>query len=88
MKASAPVWPRSVVAADDSLTWYRTTVEGRPASYGVGGTSGPAVVFLHGWATGSRTYRRALRRLVRRVAGFTPRPCLRSGERPTCRRPG
>ena len=54
------------MAADDSLTWYRTTVEGRPASYGVGGTSGPAVVFLHGWATGSRTYRRALRRLVRR----------------------
>ena len=66
MKASAPVDRGAWWHPDDSLTWYRTTVEGRPASYGVGGTNGPAVVFLHGWATGSRTYRRALRRLVRK----------------------
>jgi len=50
---------------DDSLTWHRIDVDGRTASYGVGG-AGPPVVFLHGWALGSRAYRRAIRRLTRR----------------------
>jgi pimeloyl-ACP methyl ester carboxylesterase/glycine cleavage system regulatory protein len=64
MKVCAPLWPSSRGTPDDGLTWYRATVGGRPASYGVGGTNGPAVVFLHGWATGSRSYQQALRRLV------------------------
>ena len=52
--------------ADDYLTWHRTTVAGRPAVYGVGGADGPPVVFLHGWALGSRAYKRAIRRLTTR----------------------
>jgi pimeloyl-ACP methyl ester carboxylesterase/predicted amino acid-binding ACT domain protein len=48
------------------LTWHRTTVEGRPAVYGAGGADGPPVVFLHGWALGSRAYKRAIRRLTSR----------------------
>jgi len=50
---------------DDHLTWQRIDVEGRRATYGVGG-DGPPVVFLHGWALGSRAYTRAVRRLMRR----------------------
>lgn len=45
------------------LAWERLEVDGRPASYGVGG-DGPPVVFLHGWGLGHRTYKRALRRVV------------------------
>ncbi|CAI9407697.1 alpha/beta fold hydrolase [Nocardioides sp. T2.26MG-1] len=45
-----------------ALTWRRTTVDGRPATYGEAG-SGPVVLFLHGWALSDRTYRRSLRRL-------------------------
>lgn len=52
--------------SDDHLIWHRTTIEGRPAVYGVGGTDGPPVVFLHGWALGSRAYKRAMRRLTNR----------------------
>ena len=39
-------------------------MEGRPALYGVGGEGLP-VVFLHGWALGHQSYRRALNRVVR-----------------------
>lgn len=49
--------------SEHHLTWERLEVDGRPASYGVGG-SGRPVVFLHGWGLGHRTYKRALRRLV------------------------
>lgn len=47
----------------DHLVWRRTTVDGRDASYGQAG-EGLAVVFLHGWALGERSYKRALKRLV------------------------
>ena len=53
-------------AAEARLTWRRTWVEGRPALYGVAGADegGLPVVFLHGWALGSRSYRRSIDRLV------------------------
>ena len=47
----------------DHLVWKRTSVEGRPALYGVAG-EGPPVVFVHGWALGSHSYKRSLKRLV------------------------
>jgi pimeloyl-ACP methyl ester carboxylesterase/predicted amino acid-binding ACT domain protein len=50
---------------DDHLSWFRFEVDGRRATYGAGG-DGPPVVFLHGWALGSRAYKRAVRRLMRR----------------------
>jgi pimeloyl-ACP methyl ester carboxylesterase len=43
--------------------WKRTAVHGRPALYGVAG-SGLPVLFLHGWALGQHSYRRALKRLA------------------------
>jgi pimeloyl-ACP methyl ester carboxylesterase len=46
------------------LTWQTTRVDGRRAVYGVGGHGLP-VLFLHGWALGSRAYKRALKRLAR-----------------------
>jgi pimeloyl-ACP methyl ester carboxylesterase/predicted amino acid-binding ACT domain protein len=52
--------------AEGHLTWHRIEVDGRPANYGVGGSSGPSVVFLHGWALGSRAYKRAINRLISR----------------------
>lgn len=60
-----PVSPR-VMSPEDLLTWNRTTVDGRPAAYGVGGPAGPPVVFLHGWALGTRAYTRAIRQLTSR----------------------
>ncbi len=55
------------------LTWHRTEVDGRPASYGTGGSAGPALVFLHGWGLGSRTYERAINRLATRgVRAYAP----------------
>ena len=51
--------------ADDRLTWKKASVQGRRAVYGIAGT-GPPVVFLHGWALGHHSYKRALRRLARR----------------------
>jgi pimeloyl-ACP methyl ester carboxylesterase len=45
------------------LQWHQIDVDGRPAAYTAGG-DGPPVVFLHGWALSSRTYREALRRLL------------------------
>jgi pimeloyl-ACP methyl ester carboxylesterase/predicted amino acid-binding ACT domain protein len=58
--------PAATSDLDDHLTWSRLEVAGRNASYGVGGLSGPPVVFLHGWALGSRAYERAIRRLIGR----------------------
>jgi pimeloyl-ACP methyl ester carboxylesterase len=53
-----------VAEADEApLAWRRTWVDGRPALYGVAGRGLP-VVFLHGWALGSRSYRRSIDRLV------------------------
>lgn len=49
----------------DDLTWHRIDVDGRRASYGVGG-EGPPVVFLHGWGMGHHAYKRAVRRLTSR----------------------
>lgn len=46
------------------LTWSTTRVDGRRAVYGVGGHGLP-VLFLHGWALGNRSYKRALKRLIR-----------------------
>ena len=45
------------------LVWKRTVVGGRTALYGVAG-SGLPVLFLHGWALGQHSYRRALKRLA------------------------
>jgi pimeloyl-ACP methyl ester carboxylesterase/glycine cleavage system regulatory protein len=66
---TSSVEPRS----EDHLIWHRTMVEGRPAVYGEGGSDGPPVVFLHGWALGSHAYKRAMRRLTGRGCRvFTP----------------
>jgi pimeloyl-ACP methyl ester carboxylesterase len=53
----------AVVPPSDHLVWSRTTVEGRPALYGVAGEGLP-VLFLHGWGLGQHAYKRALKRLV------------------------
>jgi pimeloyl-ACP methyl ester carboxylesterase len=50
-------------ASGDHLRWKRTTVDGRTALYGVAGEGLP-VLFLHGWALGQHSYKRALKRLV------------------------
>src|ERR1700687_6171685 len=55
-----------VAPPDDHLIWHPNTVEGRPATHGGGGPNGAPVVFLHGWALGSRAYKRAIRRLTSR----------------------
>lgn len=47
----------------DHLVWTRVEVSGRSAMYGAAGEGFP-VVFLHGWALGSHSYKRALKRLV------------------------
>ncbi|MEA3055696.1 MAG: hypothetical protein QOD30_1128, partial [Actinomycetota bacterium] len=53
--------------SSDDLTWDRVEVQGRTARYGVGGApDGAPVLFLHGWALGSRAYKRAVRRLTMR----------------------
>lgn len=55
----------AVVPRVDHLVWKRTSVLGRVALYGAAGKgTGVPVVFLHGWALGSHTYKRALKRLV------------------------
>lgn len=54
----------NLVASEEHLAWHQTTVDGRPATYGAGGPLGPPVVFLHGWALGSKAYKRAIRRLT------------------------
>ncbi|HEX3540185.1 MAG TPA: alpha/beta hydrolase [Acidimicrobiales bacterium] len=53
----------AVASGGDQLEWRCTTVDGRDAFYGTAG-DGLAVLFLHGWALGQRSYQRALRRLV------------------------
>ena len=53
----------AVAPPSDHLVWTRTTVDGRPALYGVAGEGLP-VLFLHGWGLGQHAYKRALKRLV------------------------
>jgi len=53
----------STDAIELRLAWHDIDVDGRNASYGVGG-EGPNVVFLHGWGLSGRTYRAALKRLL------------------------
>src|SRR5688500_7867632 len=49
----------------DHLVWTRAEVQGRPALYGrAGEPGGLPVLFLHGWALGSHSYKRSLKRLV------------------------
>lgn len=55
--------PEADPDAFSDLDWERTTVDGRPALYGVAGHGLP-VLFLHGWALGQHSYRRPLKRLV------------------------
>jgi pimeloyl-ACP methyl ester carboxylesterase len=50
-------------APEDHLVWKSTTVDGRPALYGVAGEGLP-LVFVHGWGLGQHSYKRALKRLV------------------------
>jgi len=45
------------------LTWKRTVVDDRPASYGEAG-NGPPVLFLHGWGLDHMAYKGALLRLA------------------------
>ncbi|MDQ6697628.1 MAG: alpha/beta fold hydrolase [Actinomycetota bacterium] len=63
------MWPGAVKGPvrrpGDDLRWFPIEVQGRRASYGVGG-DGPQVVFLHGWAMGNHAYKRAVRRLTAR----------------------
>lgn len=62
-----PTAPATGTSHDESnaLEWHQVKVDGRTVVYGTGG-NGPPVLFLHGWALGSRAYRRALRRLTTR----------------------
>jgi pimeloyl-ACP methyl ester carboxylesterase len=57
---------RSAAASGhDHLVWSKLEVQGRPALHGrAGATGGLPVLFLHGWALGSHSYKRALKRLV------------------------
>ena len=50
-------------APDDHLVWKTVEVRGRRINYGVAGAGLP-VLFIHGWALGHRSYKRALKRLV------------------------
>src|SRR5579875_2141001 len=47
----------------DHVKWSSVTVAGRKVCYAAGG-SGVPVVFIHGWALGNRSYKRALKRLI------------------------
>ena len=49
----------------DLLAAERIEIDGRSATYRVGG-DGPPVLFLHGWGLGTRAYQRVVRRLARR----------------------
>jgi len=71
--APAPPPPHPVEAPPASFVWRRTWVDDRPALFGlaqpqVGAAGRPhaglPVVFLHGWALGTRSYRRSIDRLV------------------------
>ena len=65
----------AVASPEDHLVWRTVDVDGRPAAYGEasGARPGgavpegqPPVVFLHGWALGQHSYKRALKRLAAR----------------------
>jgi pimeloyl-ACP methyl ester carboxylesterase len=49
------------------LTSLDSELDGRSLAYGVAG-EGPPLVFLHGWGSSHRTYRRSLERLARNGA--------------------
>lgn len=49
--------------APDHVEWSSVTVRGRRVCYAAGGAGIP-VVFIHGWALGNRSYKRALKRLI------------------------
>lgn len=66
MSAVGAAAPALRPVAPNHLTWHQVDVCGRRAVYGVGGVDGPPIVFLHGWALGSRAYKRAVNRLVAR----------------------
>lgn len=51
-------------ATTAALSWTSTEVCGRTVKYGTAGEGIP-VLFIHGWALGNRSYKRALNRLVR-----------------------
>jgi pimeloyl-ACP methyl ester carboxylesterase len=58
--------------AGQHLEWGTTTVDGRPAAYGVAG-QGRRMVFLHGWGLAHHAYRHALGPLVRqRLRVYAP----------------
>ncbi|SEL82691.1 Pimeloyl-ACP methyl ester carboxylesterase [Rhodococcus maanshanensis] len=50
-----------------TLTSLESQLDGRAIAYGVAG-EGPPLVFLHGWGSSHRTYRRSLVRLARNGA--------------------
>lgn len=58
----APASP-DVVEDSSALEWKRCWIDDRSARYGVAGEGLP-VLFLHGWALGSRSYRKVVDRLV------------------------
>ncbi len=70
------------------LSWHAALVDGRAASYAVGGHGLP-VLFLHGWGLGPRSYRSALLALMSRgcrvhapaLPGFAGTPDLKRGRR-------
>ena len=78
----------NVVGMPTRLVWEKVPVDGKPATFGRGG-SGDPVVFLHGWAIGAAAYRSALRELIRRgktviapaLPGFGGTADLAPGER-------
>jgi len=57
---------RSKKASSNELSWSVVDLGDGQVEYGHGGQEGPPVVFLHGWALGSRAYRRPISRLLER----------------------
>ena len=74
-----------MAAGPARLTWQRTTVQGRPAVYGVAGEGRP-LVFLHGWGLSHRSYGRALGQLVERGGGSMHPPCPSAARRASQKR--
>lgn len=64
MTSSVDASAAPVEAPSAEFAWRRTWVDDRPALYGVAGSDGLPVVFLHGWALSSQSYRRSIDRLV------------------------
>ncbi len=65
-RAGRTAWPSSTCGmSPDLLAAERIEIDGRTATFRVGG-DGPPVLFLHGWGLGTRAYQRVVRRLARR----------------------